>query len=271
MLKLIDLIHLCGVPLTDFKIHCATGKKEDSPLTAFFNGQFKEWQEGQNQKNFECAQILSLIHLRGDLWLFAGAYRVNGVSSRKTLGKMWYTYDTTEITGLDSLTGRAIVQFEKRFRNSYLRGEKHVDVIYIREIREQRMTISDFPGYNRVLLTHQILQTIVRENNPSWKSSLSNVAGVYLVIDNLTGKLYVGSAYGGEGIWKRWCSYASNGHGGNKELRQILKLKGNKYCEHFQYSILEVFDLNTSEDYAFSREGHWKNVLLTRKFGYNKN
>ena len=191
--------------------------------------------------------------------------------SRKTLGKTWYKYDTKEIKGLDPLTGRAIIQFEKKFRNSYLRGEKYVDMIYIREIREQRMTIGNFPGYNRVLLTHQILQTIVRENNPSWKSSLSNVAGVYLVIDNLTGKLYVGSAYGGEGIWQRWCSYASNGHGGNKELRQILKLKGNKYCEHFQYSILEVFDLNTSEDYAFSREVHWKNVLLTRKFGYNKN
>lgn len=270
MLKLIDLIHLCGVPLTDFKIHCATGK-EDSPLTAFFDGRFKEWQEGQNQKNFQCAQILSLIHLRGDLWLFAGVYRVNGVTTRKRRGKAWYVYNTSEVKNLEPLTGRAIVQFEKKFRNSYLRGEKYVETIFLQEIREQRMSVGDFPGYNRVLLPLRMLQTIVRELNPSWKSALSSVAGVYLITDNHNGKLYVGSAYGGEGIWQRWNSYAVNGHGGNKELRQILTEKGNEYCEHFQYSILEVFDLNTSEDYALSREGHWKDVLRSREFGYNGN
>jgi len=78
MLKLIDLLRLAGVALTDWKIHCATGLR-NPPLDAFFDGRWKWWQEQQNQKNFECDQILSLIHLGGSRWLFAGVYEVLGV------------------------------------------------------------------------------------------------------------------------------------------------------------------------------------------------
>jgi hypothetical protein len=46
-ISLMDLIKLSGVTLSDFKIHCATGKKFDHPLDAFFDGKFKEWQEHQ--------------------------------------------------------------------------------------------------------------------------------------------------------------------------------------------------------------------------------
>lgn len=66
MLKLIDLIRLSGVSLTDYKIHCATGVT-NPPLGAFFAGRWKEWQETQNQKNFECEQILSDPSRRGPL------------------------------------------------------------------------------------------------------------------------------------------------------------------------------------------------------------
>jgi len=100
---------------------------------------------------------------------------------------------------------------------------------------------------------------------------MSNVAGIYIIVDNETGKQYVGCAYGGEGIWQRWASYAKNGHGGNKELKALLKEKGQEYVRNFQYSILEVCDINSNDDHIFSREAHWKNVLLSRDFGYNIN
>ena len=69
MIKLTDLIRLSGITLGHYKIHCATGKKT-SPLEAFFEGKFKEWQESQNQRNFQCDQILSLIHIHRNKWLF---------------------------------------------------------------------------------------------------------------------------------------------------------------------------------------------------------
>ena len=133
------------------------------------------------------------------------------------------------------------------------------------------MSVGDFPGYNSVLISYKILCTIVREDLPSWKSALSNVAGVYLITDNKTGKHYVGSAYGGEGIWQRWTLYSKNGHGGNKELKVILLSAGKEYTQHFQYSVLEVCDLNASKDYVIERETYWKKAIRSREFGYNIN
>ena len=75
MLKLHDLITQSGLDLVDFKIHCATGS-EWAPLDAYFEGRFKEWQEHQTQKNFECEHGVSLIHLRSSEWLFAGVWSV---------------------------------------------------------------------------------------------------------------------------------------------------------------------------------------------------
>jgi len=126
MLKLVDLIHLTGVRLRKFKIHCATGK-DPTPLQAFFEGSFKEWQEHQNNENFKCDRILSLISYQKDKWLFAGAFDVMGVVPIQSKGKRQYKYSTQEVEGLEELTGRAIIQFKKTFRASYLRGPKYID------------------------------------------------------------------------------------------------------------------------------------------------
>jgi hypothetical protein len=69
MIKLKDLIELSGIQLSNFKIHYATGKS-NPPLEAYYDGKFKEWQEYQNQKNFECDQIIALINYDRDQWLF---------------------------------------------------------------------------------------------------------------------------------------------------------------------------------------------------------
>ena len=97
-LKLMDLIQLSGISLNDFKIHCATGVTS-SPLEAFFDGTFRQWQEGQNKKNFECAQILSLIHLGGTRWLFGGIFDVLGVKVGATHNANGYTYSTKGVFG----------------------------------------------------------------------------------------------------------------------------------------------------------------------------
>jgi hypothetical protein len=270
MLKLIDLLRLSGIELGDYKIHCATGKTS-SPLEAFFDGTFQQWQEDQNQKNFECAQILSLIHLGGTRWLFGGAFTVLGVKAGNARNPNGYTYSTKEIRRLEHLSGRAIIDFKKTFRASYLRGEKHQSELYVVEIREQRMTIGDFPGYNSVLLSHTMLKTVVRESNPSWHTALANVSGVYVITDTTTGKQYIGSAYGGIGIWQRWSAYAKSGHGGNTELRQLLSANGEVHLQNLQFSLLEVCDLNSSDEYILARESHWKDVLCTREFGLNCN
>ncbi len=270
MIKLIDLISMAGIKLFDYKIHCATGK-DHPPLDAYFAGTFKKWQEQQTQKNFQCKHVLSLIHLENNCWLFAGVYAVKGVKPYLRKGRRHFMYSTVEVKGLEHLTGKAIIQFDKKFRASYLKGPSHEDRLFLSELRNQIMTIGDFPGYNSVLLSYRNLGTIIRESNPSWRSALCNVSGVYLITDTKTGRSYVGSAYGGDGIWQRWMAYAKTGHGGNKELRLLLSKKSKIYVDNFQYSILEVCDLNSSNDYIINRECYWKNVLLTREYGLNSN
>lgn len=268
MLKLIDLICLAGLKIGKFKIHCATGVNP-TPLEAFYDGEFKKWQEGQNKRNFECDYILSLIHLGGVDWLFAGVYKVNGVQQKSNNEKSWFEYSTSELPGLDHLTGRAIIIFNKTFRASYLKGEKYADSLMIKEIKPERQSIGDFPGFNKVCLPFRSLKTVFKQQIQSWKIALSNISGIYLIADLTNGKQYVGSAYGDFGIWQRWCVYADTGHGGNKELQDLLKEKGGDYAVNFLFTILEVIDLNASEEYVFSRECHWKDALLTRKYGYN--
>jgi len=275
MIKLVDLINLCGVTLQNFKIHCATefwGNSDNPPLDAFFRGDFKTWQEGQSRRNFECQKILSLIRLpEPDKWLFAGVFEVHGCRKRGRGKNLWYKYSTKEVNGLGALTGHAIVQFPKTFRACYLRGETHINELLVIELRAERMSVGDFPGYKEALLTHEKLCTIVRQEVPTWRSALANVSGIYLITDNRTGKHYVGKASGGEGIWQRWSDYAKNGHGGNKELKVLLKSKRGNYENNFQYSILEVLDLDVDNEIVCDRETHWKNVLRSREFGYNVN
>jgi hypothetical protein len=187
-------------------------------------------------------------------------------------GTYYWRYPTREISGLEHLTGKAFIQFKKTFRASYLQGMKYVDGLLMVELRSERMTIGDFPGYKSILLSYRNLQTVIHESNPSWRSALSSVAGVYLITDTSDGALYVGSAYGGKGIWQRWIAYAENGHGGNKEIKRLLNDKGCSNAKHFQFSLLEVCDLDSAKEYVIKREAHWKEVLKTREFGgLNKN
>lgn len=264
MIKLMDLIRLAGLTIGKFKIHCATGE-DPTPLEAFYDGKFKKWQEYQTKRNFECEHIISLISLEGSDWLFAGVYKVHGVQP-------WsfdFKYSTSEVSGLEHLAGRAIIEFNKQFRASYLNGERYADSLIVKEIKPERQLFGDFPGYNKVYLPFRGLKTVVRQELQSWKTALSNVAGIYLIADKMNGKQYVGSAYGDMGIWQRWCVYADTEHGGNKELRQQLSDKSDEYAMNFLFTILEIIDLNASKEYVTAREGHWKDALLSRQFGYN--
>jgi len=177
-------------------------------------------------------------------------------------------YHLTLLSILEEFIGKLIIDWGPgalAFVQHAHRNDKQVI-----ELR-QEFKEPDFPGFNSVLLSFSMLRSIIRQGNPSWKAALSNVAGVYVICDIETGYQYVGSAYGGVGLWQRWAEYASNRHGGNKELRRLLRDEGEEYPENFQFALLEVCDINASPDYVISRECHWKEVLLSREFGYNDN
>jgi hypothetical protein len=131
----------------------------------------------------------------------------------------------------------------------------------------------EFPGYDNVRLSYMQLSSILKRQKQSWIAALENQKAVYLITDTYNGKLYVGSATSNQGmLLQRWSDYASNGHGGNKELLALVKEKGIDYVkQHLQYSILENYNAKTNDQVVLKREAWWKETLQSRRFGYNSN
>lgn len=122
-----------------------------------------------------------------------------------------------------------------------------------------------FPGFDRLVLDHAQLQAVMREHRyGSWRTALSSVVGVYLITDTRDGRQYVGKADGAESIRQRWTAYATNGHGGNVELRGLDPAS-------FTFSLLRVFDPATPTRVIDETESHFKSALDTRRHGLNRN
>jgi hypothetical protein len=269
---LFDLLRVNATSIKeeDCKIHLAVWNGNEDPVDVFLADDFEEWQSWQSRKNFERKYIISLLQLLGvDKWLFAGGFRSEGCSYIDE--ENYYKYKTYEIDELKEFAGRLVVLFTRSGRQSYLNAENWSNKITVSEITPEKMVVEEFPGYNKTKLLRKKLEIIISQSIESWRTSLSNVSGVYLIADTKTGKLYVGSATGDGGIWRRWSEYAENGHGGNKELKTLLKEKGIRYSDNFQYSILEIADTHASTNDVLNRESYWKDILCSRQHGYNAN
>ena len=248
----------------DTKIHFARGgTRTEDALNEFLMGNFKLWQERQNNKNFGRKYIVALIYLGNMEWLYGGIYKVNSVKTT-TNGK--FEYDTTLTDVGEEFIGRAIIYYKRQFRQSYCCLERYIDALEVIELRRDSYEIP-FPGYDKVNLSWNELSAVI--NTAPWKTALSNQKGIYLITDASNGKKYVGSATGNQMIWGRWKSYIENGHGGNKDLKNLSL---NHIKQYFSYSILEIYKATTDDEVILEREQWWKGVLLSRgKFGYNKN
>ena len=95
--------------------------------------------------------------------------------------------------------------------------------------------------------------------------------GVYIIHDAMSGKRYVGSAYGDTGLWARWEQYATTLHGGNIDLRALVEREGDDYArDNLMFALFEFWAMRTSDEFVLKREAYWKSVLLSRQFGHNR-
>ena len=139
------------------------------------------------------------------------------------------------------------------------------DTMIVEKIAQSPVSAMPFPGYDNVRLSFKELVAAV--HNDEWRGALGAVNAVYLQTDTLTGWHYVGSAYsrhGGErGLLSRWQEYAQGDHtGGNKLLKDLVAEQGVSYIEeHFQYSILDIFDPRVADRTIIEREHWWMDTL----------
>lgn len=273
-MRFFDLLTIVAPDISpeSVKIHLAMWNGEDDPINLYLTKTFDEWQRWQTRKNFERKYLISFIKLPAkDKWLFAGIYFSTSQNVTWVEDRSLYYYELLEDPRGENLSGRLITSFRRAGRQSYLNAENWLDEFLVNEILSESLSIGEFPGFKKVHLLKDELDLIVNQSVESWRVALSNVCGVYLISDTLSGKLYVGSAYGIGGIWQRWSDYVFDGHGGNVELSNLLKDTGIERSKSFRFSILEVTDLQATKEEVIARESHWKNILMSRAYGLNAN
>lgn len=212
---------------------------------------------------------ICLLKLRGDQWLLTTIKKITRLLD-VTDG---VGYDAVEVKEYEQYFGRLVVEYHNPCRTMGRKYENVMDELEVVQILNEQYTGNEFPGYENVRLSYPLLKNIVDRQLPGWVDALRNQKAVYLITDTKTGKMYVGSATSQTGmLLQRWSSYAADGHGGNVELRELVKQQGLDYVkENFQYSILENYNARMDDEYILKRESWWKETLCTRTHGYNKN
>ena len=221
-------------------------------------------------RNFTVGQIaICFIDLWYDRWLLTTIKEV----TEELNVKKGINYKGEEIEKFKPYFGRVIVKFHKSYPGGVFNFITIKDKIEVLQILPTLYDGDDFTGYENVCLSFIQLEAILNRGKHDWIAALKNQKAVYLITDKNNGKLYVGSATGKNGmLLQRWGNYIATGHGGNKELIELIKEKGIEYLrKYFQYSILENYNMRTDDDYVLQRESWWKETLQSRKFGYNAN
>lgn len=236
---------------------------------------FLRYQSMQGNDIFrDCDYIVSFIGEDNSKARFVGVFRLVG----KTVGierfeegdisfDANFTYDLEEVEGFSDLTERVVVRWNNtRAWHQWITNE--MEVLEISPGLHYRM----FTDYLDLILSFPELREIVRNGYRDWHTALSSVKGVYLITDTATGKLYVGSAYGDDGIWGRWCDYVStNGHGGNKKLLAMLSADPEYAVNNFRFSILMLLPKTITPQEAIRKEILFKRKLGSNSFGLNEN
>ena len=172
---------------------------------------FIAYQSEQHRDVFKNVDyIVSFIGENGTIARFIGIYKIEGPDNERNTNK--YCYKITEVEGFDELKERIIIDWGPSTISwhQWLNDKNDKEIIEITPGFDHI-----FPGYEKIALTLAQLKNIILEKEyPEWKKMLSAVNCIYIITDRKTGKNYIGSTYGKEGIWGRWKEYAkTGGHG----------------------------------------------------------
>lgn len=273
MLTFNDLLQLDGIdPATVRLVRNQDGRIGPGRLhEAWRNDReaFENYVAVQSKNRFALGDVLAeFVVSDAGKTVFVGLYRVDDVQaclagSRDALLDQdisgLFRYGLTLLDQMDSFRGRLVIAWGAATRAWAQRAQNQPKpVVEIADQLEPR-----FPGFRQFVRPIADVPTLPN----SWQQVLRSVKGIYLLVDLDSGKQYVGSAKGAESLFGRWLQYAMDGHGGNLELKKAAAQGKRRY----QVSVLEVVDINTSDDTIEQIESFWKRKLLSPTFGLNAN
>ncbi len=279
MLTIYRILETYGIDPNNVRL-VRHGNKEIPILETFQKNplRLEAYQSFQNPNKFgDAKHIIVCAPYFKTTALFLGVWDINGITEnsdftqeialelkRHNLPPGWYDhairYNLVRNTILDDLSERLLIEWGGSTVSWVQKKDKEIVEI------KGKKSIGDFESFSLVNLDYRDLKNITEfpDTNLVWMKALSSVNGVYLIQDTSSGKLYVGSAYGKNGIYGRWSAYSLNGHGGNKELKDLDP-------NNFRFSILEIVSATTTADEVIDCENRWKEKLGTRGFGLNSN
>lgn len=283
MVTLLELISHRGLP-AEARVKLARHRDSRYDVDRIVeSGFFEQYQSWQSRPVFEkCDFVIGFIGVGRREALLHGVYAVSG---RLPKGRVripdgfpypdmsvaqCYLYKLTRDVRFTDLEQRTLIDWGSGTRAWVQRLTPHRDREVI-ELRRSRVGRS-FPGYLHVDLSLPDLRRIL--NHPGeyadWHQALSAVGGVYVLRDRKSSTLYVGAAYGSGGFLARWQAYASNGHGENIRLKELLTGDPTRF-DALSISILAVLDLSESPAMFLEREQLYKRKLGSIAHGLNAN
>lgn len=279
MMNLVELLQLKGLDTTK-KIKLVRHQDQRYDVEELRRrGQLEIYQSYQGKPIFDCDYVISFTGMEGTKAKLFSVYTVLAKKSandvplpkdfiypKMEIKDCWH-YELEEVPGFEDFKDRLVIDWGK----STLSWHQWLSKKPVTEILPQGY-ITDFPGYLDFILNFDELLTIINypDANREWHRRLSAVAGVYLIVDKVTGNQYVGSAYGNEGILGRWKSYTKNGHGGNKLLKSLVK-NAPSYAQNLRFTILRTLPKSLTKREVIEYESLYKTKLGTKAFGLNLN
>lgn len=236
MLKVKDLFTVMGLAVPHDRIKMV--RHVDHPKKTIRGmidaGEFEYFQSEQNidRKLFhDCDVIISFFASADGGCDFHGVYQVNGSraftradylkapgflkgSLKGASDRIWY--DLSELSQFNGMRGRLRATWKDPI-NWVRKGD--VEVFELLPPGRVR----NFPGYQDVVLSWRELHEICSSPNShrDWVAALKFTAAIYRIVDLESGKIYIGSAYGKQGLWNRWQAYSKSPDGGNKMLKGV--------------------------------------------------
>ncbi len=178
-------------------------------------------------------------------------------------------FDLAETQILTDLSERLVIDWGLGTRSWWQKGTT--------AFRKPVLTILEraaapFPGFERLILTYAELAEVVSQPRryAQWHAAMRAVNAIYLIVDKHSGRQYVGSAYGEQGLLGRWHTYADTVHGGNKLLVEELRINPAGH-QNLQFSVIQILPRTATADEVIAVETLHKRKLLTKEFGLNAN
>jgi hypothetical protein len=271
--KLAELLKVRGIDSSRCKVKVVRHQDSRLDIQSLTREEVEIYQNHQKDGVFDGFDyVASFVGSERGQARFFGLYRVQerteGLNkpklairnpALKKATKTRYHYALKRVARFNDLEGRLIVQWTGGHINWHQTLPLNMPIVQL----SAKGRSKPFLQFSDVVLTFDELSRIVSNPlaNADWHTALAATAGVYLIVDTGSGRLYVGSASGQRGILGRWVQYVRNGHGNNKMLKLLLEESPNRH-KKFQYCILQTLSRSLSRKEVINIEQTFK-----QKFG----